>query len=130
VPEALSSDDASVLPRCVGIGGQWLVGVKVFVALDGESEVAADGAQFRQANVAELWFPHSEIAEAEGELVVGVEFGDEPGALGVRSEELDNGLEVDRALVVVDGGALRFAVGDELIDLCLSDESHLSIPCV
>ncbi len=58
----------------------------------------------------------------------GVEFGEEPGALGVRGEELDDGLEVDRALVVVDGGALRFAVGEELVELGLSDESHCEIP--
>jgi len=48
--------------------------------------------------------------------------------LGVRGEELDDGLEVDRALVVVDGGALRFAVGEELVELGLSDESHCEIP--
>jgi hypothetical protein len=46
-PEAPSSDDASVLPRFVGIGGQRLVGLEMLVALDGEAELTADGQQLR-----------------------------------------------------------------------------------
>jgi hypothetical protein len=117
-----------VLPRFVGVGGQRFIGVEVFVALDGESELAADGAQFGGRHVAEFRAAEPEIAQAEGEFVVGVEFGEEPGALSVLREELDDGLEVDHPLIVVDGGALRFAVGEELIELCLSDESHCEAP--
>jgi hypothetical protein len=62
VPEALSSDDSSVLPRLVGVDGEWLVGVEVFVAFDGEPELAANGAQLRQANVAELLGPSMALA--------------------------------------------------------------------
>jgi hypothetical protein len=100
----------SVLPHRIGVGGQRFVGVEVFVALDGESELAADGAQLREGHVAEFGAAESKVAEAEGELVVGVEFGEEPGALGVWGKELDDGFEVDRTLVVVDGSALRFAL--------------------
>jgi hypothetical protein len=33
-------------------------------------------------------------------------------------------------LIGVDGISLGAAVGEELIDLCLSDESHCEVPCV
>jgi hypothetical protein len=62
VPEALSSDDSSVLPRCVGIGRERLVRVEVFVALDRESELAAHGAQFGERHVAELLGPSMALA--------------------------------------------------------------------
>jgi hypothetical protein len=75
----------------------------VLIALDWKSELAADGAQFRQRNVAKFRAAEPEIAEPEGKLVVGVEFSQEPGAMSVGCEKLDDGFEVERALIVVDG---------------------------
>jgi hypothetical protein len=53
-----------------------------------------------------------------------VDFGEEPGALGARGEEFHEGLEVERLVLSVDGGALREAVGEELFGLCFGDECH------
>src|SRR5450631_2020062 len=110
-------DDASALARLLGVHGQRFVSLEVLVALDGESELTGDGAGVRQGDVAKLRFSHSEVAEPEGEFVVGVgvEFGEQPAAFGVWGEELDDRSEVERALIVVDGMPLRTAVGEELV---------------
>jgi hypothetical protein len=42
--------------------------------------------------------------------------------LGVGGEELDDGLEVECAGALVDRGALRDAVGEELFGLCFGDK--------
>ncbi len=118
-----SGDDVPAGARFVGVGGDRFVGVEVQVALNGKAEFAAHGAKFGKAYVAEFGFAHAKIAEAEGQAV-GVDFGQEPGALGVGGEEFNDGLEVERAGVLVDRGALRAAVGEELFGLCFGDEFH------
>ena len=42
--------------------------------------------------------------------MVGVEFGEEPGALSVGGEKFDDGFEVEGLISPVDCGALRLAV--------------------
>jgi hypothetical protein len=59
----------SVLPRLVGVGGQGLVGVEVFIALDGESERAAQRAELGHADVAEFRAAHPEVAQSEGDVI-------------------------------------------------------------
>jgi hypothetical protein len=54
----------------------------------------------------------------------GIELCQEPGGAAVGSEELHDGLEVDRSLLLVDRLALRAAVGEELFDLCFGDGFH------
>jgi hypothetical protein len=126
----VSSDDVSARTRVVSVGRNRFVGFEVQVALDGKSELAAHGAKLREADVAEFGAAHSEIAEAEGEVGAFVDFGEKPGALGVGSEELDDGLEVERLILSVDRGALRDAVGEKLFGLCFGDECHGEVPCV
>ena len=44
------------------------------VALDRQAEAAADGAEFREADIAQLGGAHAEVAETEGAVrVVGIE---------------------------------------------------------
>jgi hypothetical protein len=50
-------------------------------------------------------------------LAVRIQLRDEPGGVAVRGEYLNDGLEVDRALLLVEGGTLGG-----------SDELHGSIP--
>jgi hypothetical protein len=80
------------------------------VTLDGKSELAAHGAEFREANVAELLGPSMALALRarlrrfktavpfsqdsrvrgrgdRGEIGAFVDFGEEPGALGVGGEK-------------------------------------------
>ena len=45
-----SSDDATVRTRFVGVGGEGFVSLEVQVALDRESEFAADGAKLEKAH--------------------------------------------------------------------------------
>jgi hypothetical protein len=71
-----------------------------------------------------------QIAEAEGDVVVGVEFAEEPGALSVGGEKFDDGIEVEGLISPVDCGALRLAVGEELLGLCIGDECLWSVPGV
>jgi hypothetical protein len=120
-----SIDDATVRASFIGISRNGFLGFEMKVALDGETEFAADGGQFDEADVAEFRLAHPEIAEAEGKVADGVEFRQEPGALSVGGEELDDGFEVDRRFVFVDGGALRAAVGEELFGKCFGDECHV-----
>jgi hypothetical protein len=55
-----------------------------------------------------------------------------PSSISVRSqvhwasggEEFDDGLEVERSVLSIDGGALREAVGEEMFGLCFGDECH------
>jgi hypothetical protein len=119
-----SSDDVSAVTRFVGVVRDGFVGVEVQIALDGKLELVAYGAKLREADVAELGAAHAEIAEAEGEVGAFVDFGEQPGALGVRGKEFDDGLEVERLVLSVDGGSLRNAIGEKLFGLCFGDESH------
>jgi hypothetical protein len=64
------------------------------------------------------------MVESEGEVGTFVDFGEEPGALGVGREEFHDRLEVESLVLSVDGGALRKAVGEELVDLGSGDECH------
>ena len=116
-----SSDDVSVRTRFVGVGGDGFAGFEVQVAFDRKAEFAPDAAKLREAYVAEFGAAHAEIAEAEGEVGAFVDFGEEPGALGVGGVELDDGLEVERLVLSIDGGALCDAIGEELFGLCFGD---------
>lgn len=62
-PKASSSNDAPVLARFVGVGGEGLVGVEVLVALDGEAERPAEGAKFGHADESQFGKSYSQIAE-------------------------------------------------------------------
>jgi hypothetical protein len=75
----------------------------VQIALDWKAELAAYAGDFDEAHVAEFRLAHAEIAEAEGQAVVRIEFGQEPGALRVGGEEFDDWLEVERVVAVVLG---------------------------
>jgi hypothetical protein len=89
----------------------------------GRPSFAAHGAELDEAHVTELRLADTEIAEAEGEAV-GIELREEPGALRIGRKQFDDGPEAECALVGIYGGALCAAVGEELFDLCLSDEFH------
>jgi len=67
-------DDVRVSASLVGVGGDGFVGEKVAIALDGKAELAANGLQFGQADVAQLWAAKAKIAETESETTVGIEF--------------------------------------------------------
>jgi hypothetical protein len=58
----LLGDDASLSPSLVGTRGEGFVGVKVQIALDGETARAAQRAQFARADVAELLGPSMALA--------------------------------------------------------------------
>jgi hypothetical protein len=105
-----SGDDAPKLASLFGIRRNRLVRFEVQIALDWQAEFAADGLQFDETHIAEFRLAHAEIAEAEGEPVIGIELGQEPGALRIRGEEFDNGFEVECAVAFVHRGALSAAV--------------------
>jgi len=44
------------------------------------------------------------------------------------TEQFDHGLEIECAGVLIDRGALRAAVGEELFGLCFGDEFHGEVP--
>ena len=81
----------------------------------GSAQFAANRREFRKCHISKLWFPHAEIAEAEGQTAVGIEFRQEPGALCVGREELDDGFEVECVVAFVHLGALRAAVGEKFL---------------
>jgi hypothetical protein len=68
-----------VFTRFVGVRGQRLVGVEVQVALDGESERAAQFANLAHADKAKFRASHAEICEAEGDVVESELLGTVPG---------------------------------------------------
>ena len=70
------SDDVTTVTCFVGVGGDGFVGGEVQVAFDRKAEFTAYGAKLREADVAEFRFTHAEVAEAEGEAAVGLEFGE------------------------------------------------------
>jgi hypothetical protein len=76
------------------VSGEGFVGFEMLVALDGETELAANFTEFVEADEADLWSAHSEVAEAVGDVVVA----------GFVMEDL------------------RLAVGFELLELGLSEE--------
>jgi hypothetical protein len=71
------SEGVSVNPCFFSVGGEGLAGDEVPIALDRKAELAAHGLQFEQADVAESRLAHSEVAEAEGETALGIEFGED-----------------------------------------------------
>jgi hypothetical protein len=100
-----SSDDVSAGARFVGVCRNRFIGFEVQVAFDRKPEFVSYGAKFSETDVAEFGAAHSEIAEAEGEVGAFVDFGEEPGALGIGGEKFHDGIEVDRLILSVDGGA-------------------------
>jgi hypothetical protein len=118
-----SGDDTSVLSSLVGVSGEGLVGLKMLVTLDGKAERAAQGAELGHADESQFGESDSEIAKTEGD-VVAAELGEEPGALGIGCEELDDGLEVQVGQRVVHALDLSVAVGEQLFGLWLSEECH------
>jgi len=95
-----------VLARFSSADGERLVGVEVFVELDGEAERTAEGAELGHADESQFGHAHAEIAETERD-VIAAELSEEPGALGIGGEELDDGFEVDIGLAAVHAGDLR-----------------------
>lgn len=58
-----------------------LLGLEVQVALDRQAKLPAQRSEFGQAHGAKFWKPHTEVAEAKGDIgVLGVDFGQKPGA--------------------------------------------------
>jgi hypothetical protein len=88
----------------LSVSGDGLIGDEVGVAFDWEAEFAADGRKFGKRHVTKFRAAKAKIAETEGETVAGIQFRQEPRALGVGREEFDDGLEVERGLIVVDSG--------------------------
>jgi hypothetical protein len=107
-PEVTLGDDVPAFTRIVGVDGEGFVGVKVHIALDGEAQGTAKVAQFVHAHVAQLRRSHAKVAEAEGEAV-SIDFGEQPGALGVGREEFDDGFRLEAASTRKCWGFLRFA---------------------
>jgi hypothetical protein len=68
------------------------------IALERKAQRAASGSEFR--------LPAAEVAETEGQMAVRVQLRGEPGGVAVGCEDLDDGFEVDRAFLLVEGGAL------------------------
>jgi hypothetical protein len=100
----------------LGVGRDRSRGREVEIALEGQSQGAADGGELVEAHVAEFGLAQVELAETEGEiLAVRVQLREEPGGVAVRGEELDDGFEVDRALLLVKGSALRASVLEEFL---------------
>lgn len=81
----------------------------------GKPEGAARGGKLREADVPECGFAQAEMGEAECQVDVGGEFGEEPGTVPVRGCELDDGFELQRLVLAVDGVALRAAVLEEFL---------------
>jgi len=92
--------------------------------LDWKSELAADSGELEQTHLAEFGASHAEIAESEGETVIGTELGQEPGELRVGGEELDDWFEVECVVTFVHRGALSTAVREELLGECPGYECH------
>jgi hypothetical protein len=63
--KAPSGDDASVLAGFHGVGGECLVGVEMNVALDGETERAAQLTQFAHAEEAYFRCAHAKVAQSK-----------------------------------------------------------------
>jgi hypothetical protein len=114
--------------RFVGVGGKGFVGIEVEITLHRKAELATHGAELREGDVAELGAAKTQVTESEGDVAAFVDFREEPGALGVRGEELHDGIEVERLILSIDCDALRAAIGEELIGLCFGDvDRHADI---
>ena len=61
-------------------------------------------------------------------MPVRVQLREEPGGVAIWGKELDDRLEVDGALLLVEGGTLGAAVLEEFLALDGCDELHGSIP--
>lgn len=67
------------------------------IPLYGKTQWAAYCCNLRDAHIAEFGKPHTEVTEAKGDIgIIGIKFGKESGALGIRREEFDGGLKVER----------------------------------
>ena len=78
-PKSHLGDDAAVFARFAGVGGDGLVGGEVFIALDGETERAAEVAQFVHAHESEFRRSHTEVAKTEGDVIESELLGPHPG---------------------------------------------------
>ena len=91
-----SGDDAPIFAGGFGVGCDRSGWREVEVTLERKPERAARGGELVQAHVAEFLLPEAEIAEAEGEIfAIRVQLRQEPGAVAVGGEDLDDGFEVD-----------------------------------
>lgn len=113
-----------MLARLLGVGGDRFIRHEVAIALDWKTESTSHRLQFDKRDVTEFWLSHTKIAETEGDVAVGIEFRQEPGALGVRGKEFHDGLEVECCLAFVHCGELCSAVDEQLFGECIGDEFH------
>ena len=84
----------------LGVGGDRSRGREVKIALERTPERAAGGSKLVQAHVAEFRRAEAEVAETEGEIAVGVQLREGLGGVAVAGEDLDDGFEVDGALLL------------------------------
>jgi hypothetical protein len=80
--------------------------------------------------VADLPFAKTEIAEAKGDIPVGVEFCEEPSGVAVGGEELHDGFEVYHLVLMFDGVVPRASVFKKFLALGGSDEWQVFDSCV
>ena len=114
-----------MLVRELGVRSKRPRRCEVELALDREAKLATDCRELLKGDVAELGETESEIAEAECSVrIIRIELREELGGVGVRGEELDDGLEIEGVVLPVTGGALRATVLEELLALGGRDEFH------
>jgi hypothetical protein len=123
-PEDPSGDDAAMLAGEIGVSRDRARRREVQIALERKSQRAAGSGELEEAHVTEFGFTETEVAKSEGQIDVGVELGQEPGGVAVGGEELDDGLEVEGAMLLVEGGALGASVLEEFLALGRCDEAH------
>lgn len=84
-------DDAASRIGSVDVSRNRCGGLKVQVTLDAQAELAAQGLDFREPDGAVLRETEAEVAKPpKNVIVVGIDSSDEPGATGIRREELHN----------------------------------------
>jgi hypothetical protein len=97
----------------------------VEIALDGKPDDAGESCDLGKADVAEHREALPRIAQTEGAiLIVRVDLGEEPGGMGIRGEEFDDRLEIERLVLPVGGRALCATVLEGLLSLRESNELH------
>jgi len=71
--------------------GQGPVGLEIKVALDGKAKLAANGFYLCQRDYAQFRKTKTKITKTKSDILfVRVNFGQEPGGLGVRGEQFDH----------------------------------------
>ena len=105
--EIKSGDDAPALSGLLDVAGDALVSFERQIPLEWQPQGAADGLELLKVKLTQFGLPESQVAEAEGHInVFRSKFRQQPGALGIRGEELYDRLDVQRLESGVESGAL------------------------